>query len=477
MTGKWSEFLTHEEIQEIHNASMKLLANVGVQFPVDEAIVVFEGHGVKTEGHTVYLQEKQVMKALETVPAQFTIHARNPDRDMTIGDGESVFAPAYGAPFLVDPDVGKRPPTMEDYHNLTRLAHALPNQDSSGHLLVEPGDVPSQDAHLHMLHAHMVHSDKPFMGSVAGKVGARHTMEMASILFGEYLQDKPVTISLINSLTPLGYSDEMITALVEYAGQRQPVIIAALAMAGSTSPVTLAGTLAVQNAELLAGITLAQLISPGTPVVYGSTSTNIDMKSGALAIGGPELSQMIAAHAQLARHYGLPSRSGGALTDASYPDAQAGFESMLSLLSTVNCGVDFVLHAAGILSSYLAFSYEKLVLDDEMCGMVRRFRRGFQVAPETIAYDVSAKVGPGGNYLMEMHTVKRCRSEFWQPSVCDRGGLEAWMAGGRQDAVARARQRWQKLLAEHQDPALDETTARQLQAFVDEHAFGVGGKV
>ena len=169
-------------------------------------------------------------------------------------------------------------------------------------------------------------------------------------------------------------------------------------------------------------------VSPGMPVVFGSTSTNIDMKTGALCIGSPELSQMVAAHAQLARYYGIPSRSGGALTDASYPDAQAGFESMMGLLTTANSGVDFVLHAAGILSSYLAFSYEKFVLDDEMCGMVRRLRRGFVVSPETLAYDVIAKVGSGGNYLMEDHTVERCRSEFWKPGVCDRGGLEAWQA-------------------------------------------------
>jgi trimethylamine--corrinoid protein Co-methyltransferase len=188
-----------------------------------------------------------------------------------------------------------------------------------------------------------------------------------------------------------------------------------------------------------------------------------------LAIGSPELSMMIAAHAQMARHYGLPSRSGGALTDASNPDAQAGFESMFSLLTAVNCGVDFVLHAGGILSSYLAFSYEKFVLDDEMCGMVRHFRRGIAVTPETLAYKVIAKVGPGSNFLMEPHTVKRCRREFWQPALCDRSGLEAWRGSGRQDAVARARQRWQKLLEEHQDTPLDETTARQLQAFVDEH--------
>jgi trimethylamine--corrinoid protein Co-methyltransferase len=313
----------------------------------------------------------------------------------------------------------------------------------------------------------MIHSDKPFIGSAAGQRGAQHTMAMAEILFGE-VGDRPVTISLINSLSPLGYSTEMLEALLAFVRVRQPVVVAALMMAGSTGPISLAGVLATQTAELLAGIVLTQLISQGTPVVFGSTSTNIDMRSGALAIGSPELSQMIAAHAQLARHYGLPSRSGGALSDASYPDAQAGFESMMALLTTVNSGVDFVLHAGGILGSYLAFSFEKLVLDDEMCGMVRRLQQGIAVAPETLAYDVVASVGPGGNFLMEDHTLKRCRKEFWRPSVSDRSGVEAWMQEGRRDAVARARTRWQQLVADHQDPALDLTTVRQLNRFLDE---------
>jgi trimethylamine--corrinoid protein Co-methyltransferase len=315
----------------------------------------------------------------------------------------------------------------------------------------------------------MVHSDKPFIGSVEGKVGARHTMELASILFGEETGKRPVTIGVISSLTPLGYSAEMLCALMAYARHRQPVLVAAAAMGGSTAPITLAGMLAMQNAELLAGITLTQLISPGTPVIYGSTSTNTDMKTGALAIGSPENSLVITAIAQIARYYRLPSRSGGALTDSHSPDARSGYESMHNLLTTVNTGIDFVLHAAGILSSFLAFSYEKFVIDDEMCGMVRRYRRGISVTSETLAYDVIANVGSGGNYLMEPHTIARCRNEFWQPTIGDRESIGDWMATGRPDETARARQRWQKLLAEHQDPPLDKTVAHQLEEFVEEH--------
>jgi trimethylamine--corrinoid protein Co-methyltransferase len=468
------EILSDHDIQQIHDSSMKLLANVGVEFPYAPALSSFQKHGVKTDGSRVYLTEDQVMKALEAVPKQFIIHARNPDRNVRVGNGRPVFAPGYGAPFLVDAApsadgvLGRRVPTMLDYTNLVKIAHGLPNQDLSGHLLVEPGDVAMGMVHLPMLHAHMVHSDKPFIGSTAGQTGARHTFEMASILFDKEVKGWPVSIALVNSLSPLGYSTEMLEALVEYAHWGQPLVIAALMMAGATGPITLAGVLVVQTAELLAGIVLTQLINPGTPVIFGSASTNIDMKSGTLVIGSPELSQEIVAHAQLARYYGLPSRSGGALTDASYPDAQAGFESMMSLLTAANAGVDFVLHAGGILSSYLAFSYEKFLLDDEMCGMIRRLHLSIAVTPETLAYEIAAHVGPGGNFLMEMHTVERCRTEFWQPQICDRGGLDAWMQSGKLTAVDRARHRWQRLVAEHVDPPLDEITARQLQAYVDE---------
>ncbi len=463
------DVLSPSDLEQIHQTSIKLLENVGVVFPHAEALTAFRRHGIKVDGDRVYPTETQVMDALRTVPARFTLHARNSQRNVTVGDGRPVFVPAYGAPFLVDAERNKREPTMQDYDNLVMLAQDLPNQDVSGHLLVEPADVPAETAHLHMLLAHITHSDKPFMGSAAGRTGAQQTMDLVGILFGAEWKDRPVTVSLINSLTPLSYSVEMLEALLEYARCRQPVIIAALAMAGSTAPVTLAGMLAMQNAELLAGVALTQLVSPGTAVVYGSTSTNIDMQSGALAIGSPELSEMIAAHAQLARHYHLPSRSGGALTDASYPDAQAGFESMLSLLTTVNSGVDFVLHAAGILSSYLAFSYEKLVMDDEICGMVRHFHRGFAVNPETLAYPVIEHVGPGNNFLIEDHTARHCRTAFWKPTLVDRSGLEGWLQGGKHDAVARARQRWQDLLLEHKDPELDDIVQRQLGRYLQEH--------
>jgi trimethylamine--corrinoid protein Co-methyltransferase len=461
------EVLTEDDVRNIHKTSMRVLETVGVEIPVEGAQQVFRDHGFRVDNGRVYPTEPQVMGALADAPKSFVLHARNPERSVEIGGGSAVTAPGYGPPFLVDRELGKRSPTVEDYSNLAKIAHMLPNQDVSGHLIVEPEGVP--EAHLHMLHAHLVHSDKPFMGSTAGAEGATQTLEMARIAFGEDLGDRAVTISLVNSLSPLGYANDMLDVLMVYAKARQPVIVAALAMGGTTAPVSLAGMLAMQTAELLAGIVLTQLISPGTPVVFGSTSSNVDMRLGSLSIGSPETSMVIAAHAQLARFYGIPSRAGGALTDANFPDAQAGFESMLGLKATVDSGVDFILHSAGILSSYLAFSYEKFVLDDEMCGMTRRFRAGFPVDDAALGYEVIAAVGPGGNYLSQPHTIKRCRTEFWKPALCDRRGLAAWVADGGKDAVDRATARWQQLVEEHEDPPMDADARAQLDAYLETH--------
>lgn len=459
--------LTAESLGQIHETSMRVLSEVGVSMPHGDALGVFQRHGVKVDAGRVFLTEAQVMAALAGVPKEFVLYGREPARSCSVGAGEPVFAPAYGAPFIVDADGRRRSPSLEDYSRLARISHQLPAMDVSGHLIADPG-VPR--GHLHMLHAHLVHSDKPFIGSAAGAEGAGETLEMARIAFGEELGDRPVCISLINSLSPLGYATDMLDALLAYAGARQPVVVAALAMGGATAPITLAGLLSMQTAELLAGVVLTQLASPGTPVVFGSTSSNVDMRTGALSIGSPELAMIIGAHAQLARFYGIPSRAGGSLTDACVPDAQAGFESMMGLLTTVENGVDFVLHAAGILASYSAFSYEKLVLDEEMCGIVRRLRRGFEVSPETLAFESIAAVGAGGNYLMESATLARCHSEYYAPALCDRAGLVAWEESGGRDAVHRAEVHWQELLDGHEDPPMDRDARRRLDDYVASRA-------
>jgi trimethylamine--corrinoid protein Co-methyltransferase len=202
----------------------------------------------------------------------------------------------------------------------------------------------------------------------------------------------------------------MLGAIMEYAGAGQPQLISSLSMAGATSPVTLAGSLALQNAEILAGIVLAQLVREGAPVVFAGASSNVDMGHAHLSIGSPEMAVNTAATAQMARYYNLPSRSGGAVCDAKVPDAQAGYESMMSLLMAQVSGINFVLHSAGILESYNCVSYEKFIIDDEMCGMVKRIKKGYEVNADTLCLNVIREVGPGGHFLDTDHTFEHFRT-------------------------------------------------------------------
>jgi trimethylamine--corrinoid protein Co-methyltransferase len=357
--------ITRRQINRIHDASMDLLKNTGIKFNEAEALRIFKQHGLKVDGNVAFLQEADVLKALETAPTQFVIHARNPANDVAVGNNKLVLAPGYGAPYMVSVDGNRCKGALDDYINLCKLVQTSKYLDVNGFLMIEPADVPSDTAHLDMLYSNIVFCDKPFMGSPLSRQCAIDAIEMAAILWGgkENIRNKPIMISNINSLSPLQYSGEMAASLIEFARIGQPCVIAVLIIAGLTGPVTMAGALTIQNAEILAGITLAQLVNPGCPVVYGSTSLPMDMLSGEISIGAPELSQFISATAQLARFYRIPSRSGGSLTDAQIPDIQAGMESALVLSAAVRSGVNFILHSCGILGSYLSMSYEKFLVD------------------------------------------------------------------------------------------------------------------
>ena len=463
--NKYYEVLSQKEIYAVHDTSMKLLIKVGIRFPDETTLSFFKKNGFRIESDRVFFHEEEVMRALKTVPSEFKIHARNPEKDVIIGNGKPIFAPGYGAPFLYDSETGKRPPTLEDFHIAAKLTHQLPNQDLCGHLMVQPSDIHSNLAHLHMLHACILHSDKPFIGSTNGARGAKDTMEIVKILFGEDT-NQPGTLGLVNTFSPLGFSADSVEALVTYARARQPIMISAFTMAGTTGPITLAGMIAQQNAEILAGIILAQTIQPGLPLLYGSASTNIDMRTGTPTTGSPETSLCISAHAQMARFYNLPSRGGGALTDSSTIDTQAGFESMLSLLSTITSGIDFVLHSAGILEGYKTFSFEKFVLDDEMCGMMRRYNKGIDIDSETLAYEVISRVSHHGNYLSDKHTLKRCRTEFWRSQLLKPTSQIIKGDSEFKDITHQTQSRWKKLLSEHIDPPMDRTSATQLETYI-----------
>jgi trimethylamine--corrinoid protein Co-methyltransferase len=254
---------------------------------------------------------------------------------------------------------------------------------------------------------------------------------------------------------------------MEYAKAGQPQIISSLSIAGATGPVTLAGNLALQNAEILAGIVLTQLVREGTPVVFAGVSSNAEMRSGALCIGSPEMAMNTAATGQMAHYYKLPVRSGGAVCDAKSPDAQASFESMMGLLMARVCGINFVLHSAGILESYNCMSYEKFIIDDELCGMVKRIQRGFEVTPETLALDVIKNVGPGGHFLDKDHTFDHFRTEFYQPRLSNRDDFVTWQASGSPQSTEAANRKFKEILSTYETPELPADVDRDLLKFID----------
>lgn len=467
--------LTQEQMSLIHDAAMDLLINTGIAFNEDEALEIFKKSGFKVDGKIVFFTEAQVQNALKTAPSRFTVTARNPEKSVSIGEDDFVFLPGYGAPFVTLTNGEQREATMEDYDNFCKLVQTSKTIDMNGFMMVEPSDVPADTAHLDMIFSSIVLSDKPFMGSPVSRQGAKDCVDMAAIVWGGIDKLKavgPVTVSLINSLSPLQFSDEMAGSLIELARANQACVIASLIMAGSSGPVTLSGVLALQTAEILAGVTLAQLVNPGAPVIYGSTSSAMDMKTGGLSIGCPELSAVVSASAQMARFYNLPSRSGGGLTDAHVPDAQAAAESALALTTAARSGINFILHSAGILGSYISMSYEKFLIDEEVCGITRKLLKPMEITPESIDVEMINSVGIGGQYLTQPKTFQLCRTEFYITDFMNRQTHAGWKASGKQRIDEFAVDRLGQRLAAYEKPDIDSEVEAALVDFVTRRKKG-----
>ena len=424
--------LAPSDIDKIHQASMALLKSTGIVFNDDECVDIFKKNGFRVEGKTVFPTEEQIMKALAQAPDRFVVKGLDPAKNVAIGGDDFALLPGYGAPFITEPGGGQRESLFSDYEKFVKLVATSKTINMNGFLMVEPSDCSPETAHLDMLLCGLLNCDKPLMGSPLSRQAARDCVELLAVAHGgkDKLMDAPATVSLCNSLSPLQFSEEMASSIVELARGGQAVCVAALIMTGSSGPITIPGVLALQNAEILTGITLAQLVRPGCPVIYGSTSSAMDMKSGSLSIGAPELSMFTSFTAQMARHYKLPCRSGGGLCDAMLADGQAGAESALALMNAINSGVNFVLHAAGILGGYISMSLEKFILDEEIAAMVTRIVRPTAFTEATIDLATIEKVGPGGHYLTEPNTFKLCRKEIYQTSLMNRGNFENWKSAG-----------------------------------------------
>lgn len=464
------DILSDEQVQQIHAQAMLILQEIGVDFLHPRALDAFRSAGLKVEDQRVRFEAAFIAEQVKKVPAMFDVQARNPKNSVTIGGDFMVTAPVYGPPFITDLERGRRNPTIEDFTNFDKMAQATPQIHCAGGTIVEPENVPLETRHLDMVYSHIRWTDKPFMGSVISEENARDSIEMASIVFGgrEAIEKTPALLALVNVNSPLRYDDRMLGALIEYASANQPVIATPFLMAGAMSPMGLAGTIAQQTAEALAGIALIQLIRPGAPCIYGSFLTNVDMQSGSPAFGTPESAMGILASAQMARHYKIPFRGGGALTSSKSPDAQAAYESMMCLWPTMLGGVHFVLHAAGWLESALLASYEKFIIDVECLRMFEwMMQKGIPFDEEGLAMDGIREVGPGGHHLGSEHTMRNYRTGFYRPWISSTENYDRWQRMGSRTADRVATEKWKQLLTDYQDPGIDSGVDEQLQAFME----------
>jgi len=449
------DILSEDDVEAIHGQAMNILEEIGVDFLDAQAREIFGKAGMKIEDMRVRFDRDFILETVAKTPATFELQARNASRSVVLGGDNVVTAPVYGPPFITDLERGRRGATIEDFNNFDKMAQAIDQIHCAGGTTVEPEDLPLGSRHLDMVYSHLRWTDKPFMGSVISRENARDTIEMAAIVFGgrDRIEKTPAVISLINVNSPLRYDDRMLGALLEYSEVGQPVIVTPFLMAGAMSPMGLAGTLAQQTAEALAGIALVQLIRPGTPSVYGSFLTNTDMQSGSPAFGTPESAMGILASAQL--------------TSSKAPDAQAAYESMMCMWPTILGRVNFVLHAAGWLESALLASYEKFIIDVETLRMFEWILgHGISVDAEGLAMDAIREVGPGGHFLGAEHTLRNYRTGFYRPWISSTENFDRWNRFGARTADVVAAEKWKQVLAEYPDPGIDPGVDEQLQEFI-----------
>ncbi len=472
------EILDEEQIEQLHQAAMHILENTGIAMMDDEALTIWEraGASVDKDSQRVRLDRGLVMEAVAKAPPSFTWRARNPQRDNFVGENSITLAPHGGMVYVSDLDDGRRRGTLKDYETLVRLSHACNVIHYNGGELVALNDIDPSIRHLIRLYTDFQLTDKALIEAAHGRVIPLDSFNMAKMVFGEDITSRPVLGGVINVSSPLRYDGRMLGGLLTYARHGQVNIITPFILAGAMSPVTIAAALAQQNAEVLAGIALSQLVKPGAPVIYGGFTTNVDMKSGSPAFGTPEGAWALLVGAQLARHYQLPYRGSGGLNSAKIPDAQSAYESLWTMWPAMLAHTNFILHSAGWLEGGMTVSLEKYVIDAEMLAMFYHFMSGFEINAETLALDSINEVGPGGHHFGTLHTMQRFSTAFFQPSLGDNLGYEVWESAGSWDAARRANAVWKEMLAGYEQPPLDPDIREELEAYVNRRTKELAGK-
>jgi trimethylamine--corrinoid protein Co-methyltransferase len=469
------EILSEDAMAVLDRGWRRIVSEIGIEFLLDEAVEEFRKAGQKVDGNKVVFDPDFLLEQVAKAPREFELQARNPEHSVHIGGDHMVFASVYGCPFVRQGDM-RREATMDDFENLVKLSQAFPELDSPGGTICEPNDRPLDSRHLDMVYALQTLSDKPYMGSVTSGPNAADTIRMGEILFGgrEAIERAPVSISLINVNSPLRYDDRMLSGLVEYARAGQAVIVTPFLLMGAMSPVSIPATLAQQMAEALAGIALVQLIRPGSPVVFGSFLSNTDMQSGSPSFGTPESAVGLLCTGQIARSFGLPWRSGGGLNSSQTVDAQAAYESLMTMLPTFLAGANFVLHAAGWLEAGLVSCYEKFIVDIEVLRQLKHEFTPIDFDDDALAFGAHEEVGAGGHFLGAAHTLERFRECFYRPLLSSTENFERWQKNGGRDTTARAGEIWRRTLEEYQQPPMDDSIREELAEYVTRRRAELG---
>lgn len=463
------DILSEENLVKIETTADRILAEVGIEFRDDPvAIEHWKRAGARVDGLKVTFEPGMLREIVSSAPAEFTQHARNPANNVRIGGKNVVFAPAYGSPFVMDLDRGRRYGTLEDFQNLIKLGQSSPWLHHSGGTICEPVDVPVNKRHLDMVYSHMKYSDRCFMGSVTAEDRAEESIAMARILFGaDFVDRNCVILGNVNVNSPLVWDGTMTNALRAYARANQAAVIVPFILGGAMGPVTNAGAIAQAFAETLAGCALTQLERKGAPVIFGNFLSSMSLRSGSPTFGTPEPAIGSMVIGQLARRLNLPLRCAGNFSNSKLPDGQAMQEGLMSMLSAIHCGANFILHSAGFLDGLLSMSYEKFVMDTDLCGALHSYLAGVVVDDNTLAMDAFLEVGPGSHFLGSAHTMRNYTSAFWDSALSDNEPFEKWsQEGGSTDIATRANRLWKKTLAEYEAPPLDEAKDEELKDYV-----------
>ena len=462
--------VSEDELEAIHDASLTILEEMGMDFMHAEAREILKkaGADVRPGSERVRFDRNLILQAIKTCPSEFTLHARNPERNIRIGGKNLAFAQVASPPNCSDMQGGRRAGNQQDFRNMIKLAQRYDVVHCTGGYPVEPVDLHASVRHLDCLSDIAKLTDKAFHAYSLGKERNRDGLEIARIARGithEQMDREPSLYSVINSSSPLRLDTPMLQGIIEMSARNQIIILTPFTLAGAMAPVTIAGALAQQNAEALAGIAFTQLVRPGAPVVYGGFTSNVDMKTGAPAFGTPEYMKAVLAGGQLCRKYGIPYRTSNVCA-ANTVDAQAAYESVFSLWALTQAGGNFIMHAAGWMEGGLTCSFEKFILDCDLLQMVAEFLTPLDVSPAGLGLDAVREVGPGGHYFGTAHTLERFETAFYSPIISDWRNFETWQEAGSPTAYEKANATWQKELAAYERPPMDAAIEEELDAFV-----------